>query len=178
MRLMLLATSSNGAYSKLSMASRTLRLFLIVLAVATFSCISFSCISFAQEATDRASGERTFGAQCAYCHGANGEGAIGPPLAVPHLRRASDEDAVLGIVRDGIPGTQMPPSTLPTAQLRQLAAYVIRMGRVHQSGGLGDAGRGPTDLRGKGELPAVSLGRRLRRGRGPGSGGCGRQPRS
>ncbi len=43
------------------------------------------------------------------------------------------------VIREGIAGTQMPPSTLPAAQLWQLVAYVRTLGHVEESKSTGDA---------------------------------------
>lgn len=98
---------------------------------------------------DVAQGQRTYGTECSYCHGPKGEGAIGPALAVPQIRRAPTDQALFQVIRDGIPGTQMPPSTLPTAQIWQLVAYVRTLGQVEQSKSTGNAMLGEQVYRGK-----------------------------
>lgn len=97
-----------------------------------------------------AQGERTFGSECSFCHGPKGEGALGPALAVPRLRRAPTDQALFQVIREGIAGTQMPPSTLSTAQLWQLVAYVRTLGHVAQSKSTGDPKRGQQIYAGKG----------------------------
>jgi len=104
----------------------------------------------APTAADIAAGERTFGSQCAYCHGPKGEGAIGPALAVPRLRRVQDEDGLIQVIRDGIPGTGMPASAMTGTEARQTAAYVSAIGRLSQNGLPGDARRGEELFMGKG----------------------------
>ena len=101
-------------------------------------------------AADLAQGERIYGTECSYCHGPKGEGAIGPTLAVPAIRRAPTDQALFQVIREGIAGTQMPPSTLPTAQIWQLVAYVRTLGHVEQSRSAGDAKLGEQVYRGKG----------------------------
>jgi len=61
---------------------------------------------------DVAQGERTYGTECSFCHGPKGEGAVGPALAVPRLLRAPNDQALFQVIREGVAGTQMPPSTL------------------------------------------------------------------
>jgi putative heme-binding domain-containing protein len=90
-------------------------------------------------AEDFAQGERTYGSECSFCHGPKGEGAVGPVLAVPGLRHAPTDQALFQVIREGIPGTQMPSSPLPTAQIWQLVAYVRRLGHVEQGKSAGDA---------------------------------------
>ena len=101
-------------------------------------------------AADLAQGARTYGSDCSYCHGPKGEGAIGPTLAVPTIRRAPTDQALFQIIRDGISGTQMPPSKLPAAQLWQLVAFVRSLGHVEQTESAGDSKRGQQIYAGKG----------------------------
>ncbi|HTS49470.1 MAG TPA: c-type cytochrome [Bryobacteraceae bacterium] len=91
---------------------------------------------------DLAQGERTYGTECSFCHGPKGEGAVGPALAVPRIRRAPTDAALFQVIREGIAGTQMPPSALTPAQLWQLVAYVRTLGHVEQSKSTGDARQG------------------------------------
>jgi cytochrome c oxidase cbb3-type subunit 3 len=99
---------------------------------------------------DLAQGERTYGSECSFCHGPKGEGAVGPALAVPRIRRAPTDAALFQVIREGIAGTQMPPSTLPTPQIWRLVAYVRSLGHVEQSKSSGDAKRGAEIYAGKG----------------------------
>jgi cytochrome c oxidase cbb3-type subunit 3 len=94
--------------------------------------------------------EHNFTTQCSYCHGPKGEGAIGPVLAVPVLRRAPDDQALFEVIRDGIPNTQMPASRLTNPQIRQVAAYVRFLGRVGQAKSTGDPKHGEELYLGKG----------------------------
>jgi cytochrome c oxidase cbb3-type subunit 3 len=93
-------------------------------------------------ASDVEQGARTYASECSYCHGPNGEGAIGPVLAVPSIRRAPTDRALFQVIREGISGTQMPPSTLTTAQIWRLVAYVRTLGHIQQSKSNGDPKRG------------------------------------
>jgi len=95
-------------------------------------------------------GERTYGTECSYCHGPQGVGAIGPVLAAPRIRRAQTDQALFQVIREGIPGTQMPASGLPAAQIWQLVAYVRSLGHVQQSNSTGDPNRGEQIYAGKG----------------------------
>src|SRR5579862_2382245 len=101
-------------------------------------------------AADLAQGQRTYVTECSYCHGPKGEGAIGPTLAVPGIRRAPTDQALFQVIRDGISGTQMPPSKLPAAQVWQLVAYVRTLGHVQESNSTGDVKRGEQIYAGKG----------------------------
>src|SRR6266568_3904769 len=57
---------------------------------------------------DLAAGKRVFDSQCAWCHGTSGTGGTGPLLQRATLRHAADDKALADIVRNGIPGTEMP----------------------------------------------------------------------
>src|SRR5438309_7454721 len=82
-------------------------------------------------AADLGKGEKLFLAHCARCHGPKGEGSRGPQLAQPKLRRAPDDAALLGILEDGIRGTEMPGADSMTPhEMRQTAAFVRSLGRA------------------------------------------------
>ncbi len=96
----------------------------------------------ARAQVDGARGERLYLTQCAMCHGPNGEGGGGPTLARPTLRQAPDDDALRTVIRSGIAGTGMPGTRLVEAELRDLVAYVRKLGRVPQVVLPGEAKRG------------------------------------
>jgi putative heme-binding domain-containing protein len=87
-------------------------------------------------------GKRLFESQCGSCHGPLGNGGKGANLAQPQLRRATDDEALLNIVRRGIPGTEMPGSFLTPSQVSSIAAYVKSLGRLEPEDIPGDASRG------------------------------------
>ena len=95
-------------------------------------------------AADVAAGKRVFDGQCAWCHGAEGVGGAGPSLQKPALRSAADDRALVGLIRAGIPGTEMPGFGLSlTEQSAWLtAAYVRSLGRSDPAKVPGDARRG------------------------------------
>ncbi len=101
-------------------------------------------------AEDLAAGGRLFRTQCAHCHGLRGDGGKGANLAVPRLRHAADDEALLRVIERGIPGTLMPGTDLNARQARQLAAYVRSLGRVAPQTLSGDAARGRRVYEGKG----------------------------
>ena len=87
-------------------------------------------------------GKRLFESQCGSCHGPLGNGGRGANLAQPQLRRATDDEALLNIIRRGIAGTEMPSSFLTPSQVSSVAAYVKTLGRVEPEEIPGDATRG------------------------------------
>jgi len=78
--------------------------------------------------TDIAAGKRIFESQCAWCHGTNGAGGTGPSLQRTTLRHAANDNTLADIVRNGIPGTEMPGFTVLHRRQREAAGRGI-MGR-------------------------------------------------
>jgi putative heme-binding domain-containing protein len=74
-------------------------------------------------------GEAVFRVNCAPCHGQRGEGGQGPPLAVPRLARVTSPEALLKVIKSGIEGTEMPGARLDPEEVRQVAAWVTRLGQ-------------------------------------------------
>ena len=89
-----------------------------------------------------ARGKTLFEAQCAYCHGADGDGGRGANLARPALRRAPTDDALFRIVNRGIQGTGMPGNAMSARETWQVVAFVRSLGRVKREPLPGDAARG------------------------------------
>jgi putative heme-binding domain-containing protein len=91
-------------------------------------------------------GQRIFDAQCAWCHGAAGTGGTGPDLHRATLRHAANDRELTTIVRNGIPGTEMPgfTSALTEPMAWQTAAYVRSLGRTRPRPLPGNATHGAT----------------------------------
>lgn len=103
-------------------------------------------------ASDVQRGKRLFAANCAVCHGPDGAGGRGANLAQPRLRRAPDDRALFFVIRQGVPGTEMPPGwwVLDEHEIWQVAAYVRSLGRVVTDSVTGYAGAGAQVFRAKG----------------------------
>ncbi len=101
-------------------------------------------------------GERIYRARCARCHGLQGLGGEGSALARPYLRYARDDETLVSVVQDGIPGTGMPAGGwLSDLEARQVAAYVRTLGRTAMAQSHeGDPTRGERLYRGKGSCAA------------------------
>ena len=95
-------------------------------------------------AKDLAEGKRTFDSQCAWCHGVDGTGGTGPNLQRATLRNAATDTALAQLVRNGIPGTEMPSFAIALTDHMawQTAAYVKSLGRTKAKPLPGDAQRG------------------------------------
>lgn len=68
-------------------------------------------------------GRRLFIANCALCHGPEGDAVPGIELGRGKFRRASNDDGLKNIIRKGIPGTAMPPHTFTDIQIGTIVAY-------------------------------------------------------
>jgi cytochrome c oxidase cbb3-type subunit 3 len=94
-------------------------------------------------AADVASGAKVYGVYCARCHGIDGSGGTGPPLARPRLRRAADPAGILAIVAGGVPGTAMMGAwSLSEREQQQVVAYVHSLGERPPEALPGDPDRG------------------------------------
>ena len=101
--------------------------------------------------TDIAYGAQLYAAQCATCHGANGDGVGGVNLRSGPLRRVSTDGDLTRLIATGIPGTGMPGFALTPAEQAGIVAYVRSMNAVEAgSVKLGDPSKGLTIFEGKG----------------------------
>jgi cytochrome c oxidase cbb3-type subunit 3 len=92
---------------------------------------------------DVKNGQQLFLAQCARCHGPNGEGGTGAVLQQPRLAHAPDDKALFLVIRDGIKGTEMPAGyAVDTRETWQLAAYVRSLGQMPKENVPGDPSHG------------------------------------
>ncbi len=104
----------------------------------------------AQSPADSSRGERLYLNHCAMCHGQSGEGGRGPTLARPKLLHAPNDVALRNVIRGGISGTGMPGTGLIEAEMRDLIAYVRKLGQVQPAVLAGDPKRGEEIFRTKG----------------------------
>lgn len=72
------------------------------------------------------SGAALYASQCVECH-TDGTGVPGVNLRTGQFRRALTDEDLLAVIRNGVPGTAMPPHNLPGADIVALAAYVRSM---------------------------------------------------
>ena len=81
----------------------------------------------ANNPTAVAEGQRLFDGTCQTCHGAGGAGDPGrggPTLTTSGLKHGDSDADLFRTIRQGVPGTDMPPCTLPDEQIRRMAAFV------------------------------------------------------
>jgi len=73
---------------------------------------------------DIQTGSRLYGAQCALCHGQNGDGVAGVNLARQQFRRASSDDDIRNTITTGVAAAGMPPFRLQQPELDALVAFI------------------------------------------------------
>jgi cytochrome c oxidase cbb3-type subunit 3 len=97
----------------------------------------------AAASSDLAAGKRVFDAQCAWCHGNDGDGGTGPNLHGT-LAHATDLKSIVEIVTGGIAGTEMPAFRSPLTEqaIRQAAAYVQSLSRSVRRAAPGNTAHG------------------------------------
>ena len=101
---------------------------------------------------DIEAGSRVYTAECALCHGANGDGVDGVDLKLGQFRRAPSDEDLRRVIITGVPNGLMPAFDLRQDELDGLVAY-IRAG-FDASGiavKVGDAARGQALFEGTGD---------------------------
>ena len=91
---------------------------------------------------DEAIGRQYFLGHCAQCHGPEGEGGRGVSLTTGHYRHGSSDRQLYLTIRKGIPGSEMPGSTLSQSEVWRMVTYVRRIGAA----GAGEKATGDPNL--------------------------------
>jgi putative heme-binding domain-containing protein len=87
-------------------------------------------------------GASLYASQCVECH-TDGTGVPGVNLKTGQFRHALTDEDLLAVIRNGVPGTAMPPHNLPGTDIVALAAYVRSMAADQTNlVTLGDAAKG------------------------------------
>ncbi len=84
---------------------------LIIAALSFYGLIETQRLAQAQQETTQeriARGEEIYSQQCVSCHGAQGEGGVGPALNNRTLLKNAYDSALFSVIRAGVPNTQMP----------------------------------------------------------------------
>ncbi|MYH47673.1 MAG: c-type cytochrome [Gammaproteobacteria bacterium] len=91
-------------------------------------------------------GGALFRAQCATCHGADGKGILSidaPDLSLMWAREGVNDEYVFNVVRDGVPGSIMPPHGLSETELWMLVSFMASLSEGGRDAEfVGDAGNG------------------------------------
>ena len=109
-------------------------------------------------AADLAEGGKIFKVHCARCHGIAGQGGEGSNLVRSKLKYATDDQALIDLLDEGIPGTGMPAIwTLDEQQTTQVAGYVRTLGELEAEEMPGNPGRGKDIYQKSGGCPACHI---------------------
>jgi cytochrome c oxidase cbb3-type subunit 3 len=76
---------------------------------------------------DIENGALLYGANCAQCHGAGGDGMPGVELKTGTFKRAATDQDLARLLTTGIPGTAMPATNLTPGEADALVAYLRTM---------------------------------------------------
>jgi cytochrome c oxidase cbb3-type subunit 3 len=89
------------------------------------------------EASDIAKGKATFEAQCVTCHGASGEGKVGPNLTDKYWKHGGDIKDLFKTVKLGVSGTGMKSwkSDLSPMAIAQVTSYILTLQGTNPAGG-------------------------------------------
>jgi len=69
-------------------------------------------------------GQQSYQLVCSGCHGMTGEGGRGPNLLSAKGVNKATDDELFGLIKNGIPGSDMPPSPLEETKVWHITAYV------------------------------------------------------
>lgn len=125
---------------------------LLIAAVVSFALTAGSARAQHETAFDIEDGSRAFRNSCQSCHGPDGDEIAGVDLGRGQFKRASTDADLVRIIRNGIPGTPMPPVNMSEAQAARIVAYLRSVAASKRSAGAaGDAARGRSLFTGKGQ---------------------------
>jgi cytochrome c oxidase cbb3-type subunit III len=71
-----------------------------------------------------AAGQKLYASACSACHGKMGEGGRGPNLSDGILIRRTNNPRLFGLIKNGVPGTDMPAFPIGDAKVWQVVAYL------------------------------------------------------
>ena len=80
--------------------------------------------AWGQTEHDVADGKATFRSNCAFCHGLTGGGGRGPALISRQFLHGSTDDDIENVIRNGVPGTNMPAFDFEKEELDHLVTYL------------------------------------------------------
>jgi putative heme-binding domain-containing protein len=114
-------------------------------------CASVAVSAQTPSRLDIEEGGRAFQNSCANCHGPDGDQIAGIDLGRGQFRRSMSDQDLIGIIRNGIPGTPMPASNLSPELAARVVAYLrsVAAAARGESGG-GNASRGRALFEGRG----------------------------
>jgi putative heme-binding domain-containing protein len=101
---------------------------------------------------DAENGGRLYRTNCSACHGPDGDGVPGVDLGHGKFRRATSDEEIEAIIKNGIPGTGMPPGNFSEVQAGTIVAYLRSLAASTNvaSVSAGDPAHGKEIFEGKG----------------------------
>lgn len=105
----------------------------ILVAVGLYTLLESPRLAEAAEESSReavSEGRKIYNEQCANCHGAQGEGGVGPALNNKTLLEKTVDDVLFSIIRSGVPLTEMPAwsvdygGALTDQDIRHVVAFI------------------------------------------------------
>ena len=78
----------------------------------------------AQSADPVEDGKALYRSNCAFCHGLTGGGGRGPALAQGNFVHGSTAAEIRRVIREGVPGTNMPAFRMAADELDHLVAFI------------------------------------------------------
>jgi putative heme-binding domain-containing protein len=133
--------------------------------IATAAVVAAQEHSYTQ--ADIENGSRLYQSSCAGCHGPGGDLVPGIDLLRNQFRRATNDVEIIRIVREGIAGTTMPPSSFSATEAGAIVAFLRSAAPSGPGAGFGPpGGRGGRAIVPPGDM---AKGRALFAGKGPGA---------
>src|ERR1044072_5146652 len=78
----------------------------------------------AQDASVIEDGKAIYRSNCAFCHGLTGGGGRGPALAQGNYVHGSTAQEIRRVIREGVPGTNMPAFRMEDDEYDHLVAFI------------------------------------------------------
>jgi putative heme-binding domain-containing protein len=121
-----------------------------------------------ETALDIEDGSRAFRTSCQSCHGPDGDLIGGVDLGRGQFKRAVTDEDLVRVIRNGVPGTAMPPVSMSVEQATRIVAYLRSTAASKRSASAaGDASRGRALFEGKGRCGTCHRVNGAGGGRGP-----------
>lgn len=116
-------------------------------------CLALGLSAQIKAPSDEASlreGLKLYQFHCSFCHG-KGDDGMAANLVTPNLVHAPTDASLVNIIRNGIPGSDMPPALgMSDQEMLMVAGYVRSLGRTAPTSIAGDKAKGKALYMGKG----------------------------
>jgi cytochrome c oxidase cbb3-type subunit III len=86
--------------------------------------VAMLCPLAAQDTSPLEDGKILYRSNCAFCHGLTGGGGRGPALAQGNFVHGSTAGEIRRVIREGVPGTNMPAFHMEADELDHLVAFI------------------------------------------------------